>query len=233
MKELRVEDVHTYYGSSHVLQGLSLAAAAGVVTGVVGRNGVGKTTLVRSIMGFTPPRSGRILLAGEEIQGRRPEDIARHGIGLVPQGRRIFPSLTVDEHLKVADSTSERSDWNLARVYDLFPVLAERQGHLGNQLSGGEQQMLAIARALMTNPQILLMDEPSEGLAPLVVKSLQERIGELAATGLTILLVEQNLPLVLDLTEPVYVVAKGRVVYETTAEELREDPIKRREHLGV
>lgn len=233
MKELRVEDVHTYYGQSHVLHGLSLTATRGVVTGIVGRNGAGKTTLVRSIVGFTPPRSGRIRLDGKELQGRKPEDIAREGVGLVPQGRRIFPSLTVEEHLRVAASTSERHDWTQDRVYDLFPGLAERTHHLGNQLSGGEQQMLAIARALMTNPQVLIMDEPSEGLAPLVVQDLENRIGELATTGLTIVLVEQNLPLVLNRADHVYVVAKGQVVYEGKPQTLREDHDKRRTHLGV
>jgi branched-chain amino acid transport system ATP-binding protein len=233
MKELRVEDIHTYYGQSHVLQGLSLTATRGVVTGIVGRNGAGKTTLVRSIVGFTPPRSGRIRLDGKELQARKPEDIAREGIGLVPQGRRIFPSLTVEEHLRIAASTSERDDWNLERVYDLFPALAERTRHRGNQLSGGEQQMLAIARALMTNPQVLIMDEPSEGLAPLVVQDLDRRIRELATTGLTIVLVEQNLPLVLNRADHVYVVAKGQVVYEGDPQTLREDHEQRRTHLGV
>jgi branched-chain amino acid transport system ATP-binding protein len=233
VKELRVEDVHTYYGQSHVLQGLSLRAARGAVTGIVGRNGAGKTTLVRSIAGFTPPRSGRIVLDGEEVQGRRAEDIARQGIGLVPQGRRIFPSLTVEEHLRVAASTNERKDWTLENVYNMFPALEERPHHLGSQLSGGEQQMLAIARALMTNPQVLVMDEPSEGLAPLVVKELDRRIAELAETGLTIVLVEQNLPLVLSRTEHVYVVSKGRVVLECEPNELKEDHDKRRTYLGV
>jgi branched-chain amino acid transport system ATP-binding protein len=233
VKELRVEDVHTYYGQSHVLQGLSLRAARGAVTGIVGRNGAGKTTLVRSIAGFTPPRSGRIVLDGEEVQGRRAEVIARQGIGLVPQGRRIFPSLTVEEHLRVAASTNEGKDWTLEKVYNMFPALEERPHHLGSQLSGGEQQMLAIARALMTNPQVLVMDEPSEGLAPLVVKELDRRIAELAETGLTIVLVEQNLPLVLSRTEHVYVVSKGRVVLECEPNELKEDHDKRRTYLGV
>lgn len=228
-----MEDVHTYYGQSHVLQGLSLRAARGAVTGIVGRNGAGKTTLVRSIAGFTPPRSGRIVLDGEEVQGRRAEDIARQGIGLVPQGRRIFPSLTVEEHLRVAASTNEGKDWTLEKVYNMFPALEERPHHLGSQLSGGEQQMLAIARALMTNPQVLVMDEPSEGLAPLVVKELDRRIAELAETGLTIVLVEQNLPLVLSRTEHVYVVSKGRVVLECEPNELKEDHDKRRTYLGV
>jgi branched-chain amino acid transport system ATP-binding protein len=233
VKELRVEDVHTYYGQSHILQGLSLRAASGAVTGIVGRNGAGKTTLVRSIAGFTPPRSGRILLDGEEIHGRRAEDIARRGIGLVPQGRRIFPSLTVEEHLRVAASTNERADWTLEKVYSMFPALEERPHHLGSQLSGGEQQMLAIARALMTNPQVLVMDEPSEGLAPLVVEELDRRIAELAETGLTIVLVEQNLPLVLSRTEHVYVVSKGTVVLECEPNELKDDHDKRRTYLGV
>ncbi|MGH2825963.1 MAG: ABC transporter ATP-binding protein, partial [Actinomycetota bacterium] len=220
MSELRIEDLHTFYGQSHVLQGLSLIAPEGKVTGIVGRNGAGKTTLVRSVIGFTPPSKGRILLDGEEIHHSRPEQIARRGVGLVPQGRRIFPSLTVEEHLRLAESVAARHDWTLDRVYESFPGLEERRGNLGNELSGGEQQMLTIARALMTGPRVLLMDEPSEGLAPLMVKTLDQKISELAETGLTMVLIEQNLPLVFQRADHVYVISKGKVVHEGTPETL-------------
>ncbi len=233
MSELRIEDLHTFYGQSHVLQGLSLTAPEGKVTGIVGRNGAGKTTLVRSVIGFTPPSKGRILLDGEEIHHSRPERIARRGVGLVPQGRRIFPSLTVEEHLRLAESVAARHDWTLDRVYESFPGLEERRGNLGNELSGGEQQMLTIARALMTGPRVLLMDEPSEGLAPLMVKTLDEKISELAETGLTMVLIEQNLPLVFQRADHVYVISKGKVVHEGTPETLRDDHDMRKAHLGV
>ncbi len=233
MSELRIDDIHTFYGQSHVLQGLSLTAAEGKVTGIVGRNGAGKTTLVRSVIGFTPPSKGRILLDGDEIHHRRPEQIARMGVGLVPQGRRVFPSLTVDEHLRLAESVAGRRDWTLDRVYESFPGLQERRGNLGNELSGGEQQMLTIARALMTGPRVLLMDEPSEGLAPLMVKTLDEKISELAETGLTMVLIEQNLPLVFHRANHVYVISKGKVVHEGPPETLRDDHDMRKAHLGV
>ena len=206
MRELRVENIHTFYGQSHVLQGLSMTAPGGGITGIVGRNGAGKTTFARSVMGFTPVRSGRILIDGKEMQDRRPEDVARAGVGLVPQGRRIFASLTVEEHLRVAQSVARQTDWDIDRVYELFPGLEERRTNRGDELSGGEQQMLAIARALTTNPKILLMDEPSEGLAPLVVQELDRKI-ELAQMNLTILLIEQDLPLVLNRADDVSVIS--------------------------
>lgn len=233
MSELRIEDLHTFYGQSHVLQGLSLTVPEGKVTGIVGRNGAGKTTLVRSVIGFTPPSKGRILLDGEEIHHRRPEQIARRGVGLVPQGRRVFPSLSVDEHLRLAESVAGRHDWTLDRVYESFPGLKERRGNLGNELSGGEQQMLTIARALMIGPRVLLMDEPSEGLAPLMVQTLDQKISELAETGLTMVLIEQNLPLVFRRADHVYVISKGKVVHEGSPETLRDDHDMRKAHLGV
>ena len=233
MSELRIDEIHTFYGQSHVLQGLSLTAAEGKVTGIVGRNGAGKTTLVRSVIGFTPPSKGRILLDGDEIHHRRPEQIARMGVGLVPQGRRVFPSLTVEEHLRLAESVAGRRDWTLDRVYESFPGLQERRGNLGNELSGGEQQMLTIARALMIGPRVLLMDEPSEGLAPMMVRTLDEKISELAETGLTMVLIEQNLPLVFHRANHVYVISKGKVVHEGPPETLRDDHDMRKAHLGV
>jgi branched-chain amino acid transport system ATP-binding protein len=230
---LQVVDVHTYYGDSHVLQGVSLDAAAGTVTAILGRNGVGKTTLIRTIVGFTPPRSGRVVFRGEEIQHLPSHQIVRRGIGLVPQGRRIFPSLTLEEQLQIAARRGNGGQWNLEAVYELFPRLRERRRNFGGQLSGGEQQMLAIGRALMTNPTLLLMDEPSEGLAPLVVRSLGEAIQQLKRTGLAMVLVEQNLPLALSVADTAYIISKGRVVYHGPAEAIARDEELRRQHLGV
>lgn len=228
---LVVEDVHTYYGESYVLQGVSLRVNRGQVAAVIGRNGVGKTTLIRSIMGFTPPRRGQIWLWGEEVTHRPSHEIARMGVGLVPQGRRIFPSLTVEENLTVAARGGD--GWNLERVYGLFPRLRERRHHRGGKLSGGEQQMLAIGRALMTNPRLLLMDEPSEGLAPRLVLDLAQTLSELKQQGLSILLVEQHLPLVLRLADYVYVLSRGTVVFHGTPEVLRHAEEVRQRYLGV
>lgn len=230
---LRVEDIHTYYGDSYVLQGVSLRVAPGRLVAVLGRNGVGKTTLVRSVVGFTPPRRGRIWLRGEEITHRPSHVIARMGVGLVPQGRRIFPSLSVEENLLVAARSDGPDGWTLDRVYQLFPRLRERAQHRGNKLSGGEQQMLAIGRALMTNPSLLLMDEPSEGLAPKLVLDLAEALARLKERGLSILMVEQNLPLALRLADYVYVMSKGTVVFEGTPDQLRSAAEVRQRYLGV
>ncbi|MDR5708368.1 MAG: ABC transporter ATP-binding protein [Armatimonadota bacterium] len=229
---LEVEDIHTYYGESYVLQGLSLRVAEGQTVAILGRNGVGKTTLIRSLMGFTPPRRGYIRFRGEEITHRPSHEIARKGIGLVPQGRRIFASLTVEENLRVAAHEAERG-WTLERVYDLFPQLRERRRLRGNRLSGGEQQMLAIGRALMTNPSLLLMDEPSEGLAPRLVQELGRTLQTLRAEGLSILLVEQNLPLALRVADFVYVMSKGTIVFEGTPAALRQAEDVRQRYLGV
>lgn len=232
---LDVEDVHTYYGDSYVLQGVSLRVQPGQAVAVLGRNGVGKTTLLRSIVGFTPPRAGRIRLLGRDITQRPSHEIARMGIGLVPQGRRIFPSLTVFENLTVAARTSEAAgtQWTLDRVYELFPRLRERAHHRGDKLSGGEQQMLAIGRPLMTNPILLLMDEPSEGLAPRLVLDLAHTLTELKGRGLSSLIVEQNLPLALRLADYVYVMSKGRVVFEGVPEQLQAAEDIRHRYLGV
>ncbi len=229
---LRVEDVHTYYGDSYVLQGVSLRVASGQLVAVLGRNGVGKTTLIRTVVGFTPPRSGRVWVRGEDVTHRPSHAIARMGVGLVPQGRRIFPSLTVEENLVVA-ARSDGNGWDLERVYELFPRLRERRQHRGNKLSGGEQQMLAIGRALMTNPTLLLMDEPSEGLAPKLVLDLAHTLVQLKERGLSILMVEQNLPLALRLADYVYVMSKGTVVFTGRPEELRDAEEVRRRYLGV
>lgn len=232
---LEVEDVHTYYGDSYVLQGVSLRVQPGQAVAVLGRNGAGKTTLMRSIVGFTPPRAGHIRFLGQEITHRPSHEIARMGIGLVPQGRRIFPSLTVVENLTVAARSTGAADtrWTLERVYELFPRLRERAQHRGNKLSGGEQQMLAIGRPLMTNPTLLLMDEPSEGLAPKLVLDLAHTLVHLKERGLSSLIVEQNLPLALRLADYVYVMSKGRVVFEGVPRQLEAAEEVRHRYLGV
>ena len=230
---LDVDDIHTYYEHSHILQGLTLRAEAGRVTAVLGRNGVGKTTLMRSVIGFTPPRRGAIRVGGEPIEKLPSHVIARRGVGLVPQGRRIFPSLTVEENLRLGGLPARAGRWNLAAVYELFPRLRERSGNYGGQLSGGEQQMVAIGRALMANPVLLLMDEPSEGLAPLIVRELERTMARLKETGLAIVLVEQNLPLALSVADTAYVISKGRVVFHGDPNVVRDDDSVRTTYLGI
>lgn len=230
---LEVDDVHTYYGESYILQGISLAVERGQVVAVLGRNGVGKTTLIRSIVGFTPPRRGTVRFNGQDVTRRPPYAISRLGVGLVPQGRRIFPSLTVREHLDVAAVPRPARHWTVDRVFQLFPALAERERHRGAALSGGEQQMLASGRALVSNPGLLLMDEPSEGLAPLVVREIGRIVAGLKAAGLSILLVEQNLPMALGVADRVYVLNRGRVVYEGAPDRLRADEAVKQAYLGV
>ena len=228
---LEVEGVHTYYGESHVLQGISLRVDRGEVLAILGRNGMGKTTLIRTIVGFTPPREGRVLYEGTEITRLPPFRMVALGMALVPQGRRVFPSLSVRENLDVARRGEGR--WNLEQVYALFPRLGERAGNRANKLSGGEQQMLAIGRALMSNPDLLLMDEPTEGLAPLLVREVGRVIGELKRSGLSILLVEQNLALALSVADRVHVLSRGQIVHSgTPAELMGNDDVKTR-YLGV
>ncbi len=230
---LIVEDIHTYYGDSYVLQGVSLEAARGSVVAILGRNGMGKTTLIRSIIGFTPPRMGRVLFKGTDVARRPTQEIVRMGMGLVPQGRRIFASLSVAENLTVAARGDGGHGWDLERVYDLFPRLRERADHRGRKLSGGEQQMLAIGRALMGNPDFLLMDEPTEGLAPLLVRAVGEAIARLRSGGLSILLVEQNLPFALRVADRVHVLSRGRIVFSGAPAELRARDDVRSRYLGV
>jgi branched-chain amino acid transport system ATP-binding protein len=230
---LEVSDLDTYYGESHVLQGVSLRVGPGEVVALLGRNGAGKTTTVRSIIGFTPPRRGAVRFDGARIDGLPAHRIARRGIGLVPQGRRVFPTLTVRENLLLAARGAGPGGWTLERVYAEFPRLAERERQVASTLSGGEQQMLAIGRALLTNARLLLMDEPSEGLAPLIVREVGRIVAGLRRAAMSILLVEQNLGLALGLADRVYVLNKGRVVYEGTPEALRADEGVKRAYLGV
>jgi branched-chain amino acid transport system ATP-binding protein len=230
---LEVVDIHTYYGESHVLQGVSLKVEQGQVIALLGRNGMGKTTIARSIIGFTPPRRGVVRFKGKEINGLQSYQIARMGLALVPQGRGIFPSLSVKENLTIAARNSNREGaWNLERIYALFPILKKRANFYSNRLSGGEQQMLSIARALMTNPDLLLMDEPSEGLAPLIVQEISRVIDQLRGSH-SVLLAEQNLSMALGLADYVYVISKGTVVYESTPQELRTNEEVKSKHLGI
>jgi branched-chain amino acid transport system ATP-binding protein len=230
---LEVQDIHTYYGDAYVLQGLSITLEQGQILGLLGRNGVGKTTLVNSIVGFNPPRRGKIVFKGEETTQKASFETVRTGMGLVPQGRRVFPTLSVEENLLVALRNPDRHGWGLERVYVLFPRLRERRNQRAKTLSGGEQQMLAIGRALMTNPDCLIMDEPSEGLAPIIIQGLWEAIGTLKKEGLSILLVEQNANLALKLVDYVHVMSKGQVVYSAKPEELKANDEIKSNYLGI
>ena len=228
---LDVEKVHTYYGESHVLQGISLRVEASEVLGILGRNGMGKTTLIRSIIGFTPPRRGRVRFKGQDITRWPPYRMVESGMALVPQGRRVFPSLTVRENLEVA--RSGRGPWTLERVHELFPRLHERGRNRANKLSGGEQQMLAIGRALMSNPGLLLLDEPTEGLAPLLVLEVGRVLKALKREGLSILLVEQNLPLALSVADRTHILSRGQIVHSARPQELLADEEVKSRYLGV
>ncbi len=230
---LAVKDLYTAYGLSQVLFGVSLEVRRGECVCLLGRNGVGKTTTMRSIIGLTPPSRGRVVWKGTEITGRAPYQIARAGIGFIPEDRRIFADLTVWENLDVAARTSRAAAWTVERVCDLFPKLRELMTRQGGFLSGGEQQMLTIARTLMGNPELLLLDEPSEGLAPLVVEHLKQQIARLKADGLTILLAEQNVEFSLDLADRVYVLEKGHIRYQGTAREFRANDAIRHQYLGL
>jgi len=233
MAILEVEDIHTYYGDAYVLQGLSLELEQGQILGLLGRNGVGKTTLVSSIVGFVPPRRGRIVFKGADITRVSSVETIRAGMGLVPQGRRVFPSLSVEENIKVVARRVGRRRWSLERVYELFPRLKERRRQGAKTLSGGEQQMLAIGRGLMTDPDCLIMDEPSEGLAPIVIQGVWEAIAKLKREGLSILLVEQNSALALKLVDYVHVMSKGRVVYSGGPRDLWANEQVKSSYLGI
>ena len=234
---LRLEQVNAYYADSHVLQDVSFVLPEATVLALLGRNGAGKTTCLHSINGLVPRRTGAVHLAGSRIEHLPPEEISRRGLGFVPQGRHVFPSLSVRENLIVAARNASGAvagkDWTLASVYGLFPRLREREGQLGGLLSGGEQQMLAIGRALMTNPRVLLLDEPSEGLAPQIVIELRATLTRLKEQGLSILLVEQNLKLAFSLAEHCIILNTGQVVYDGPVSGVRADPALLSKHLGV
>ncbi|VAW08033.1 Branched-chain amino acid transport ATP-binding protein LivF (TC 3.A.1.4.1) [hydrothermal vent metagenome] len=231
---LHVQDVQAYYGDSHILQGVDLEVGEGEVVALLGRNGMGKTTTISAIMGLVPPRSGSIRFHDEELVGRPPFEIANLGIGLVPQGRRLFPELSVRENLTLASRPGRNGGrWTLERIHDLFPILDQRGDVLAGRLSGGEQQMAAIARALLTNPRLVLLDEPSEGLAPLIVEEIGRVIAELRTEGLSILLVEQHIPMATGVADRVYIMSKGTMAYEGTPGELLADDEARAKHLGV
>jgi branched-chain amino acid transport system ATP-binding protein len=232
---LEVRDVHSFYGNAHVIHGVSLTVNRGEVVALLGRNGMGKTTTMRSIMGLSPPkvRSGAILWDGESLVALRPHEIAARRIAIVPQGRRLFPSLTVLEHLTMLKNARATDGWTVKRVFDLFPRLAERRHHRGGQLSGGERQMLAIARALMIDPELILMDEPSEGLAPVMVQHLEDIVLNLKREKLSILLVEQNLYSALATADRVYVMETGKIVHEAPASAVSQRPEVLLRHLGV
>jgi branched-chain amino acid transport system ATP-binding protein len=233
---LEIRDVHTYYDTSHILQGVSLSVGDGEIVAVLGRNGVGKTTLMRSIVGVTPPRRGRILYRGADIAGLPPHVITGRSIALVPQGRRIFASLSVRENLVLgirAPQAGRAAAWTLERVHALFPILRERAGQRGTSLSGGEQQMLACARALLSNPDLLLMDEPSEGLAPQKVRELGGLMDELRRGGLSVLLVEQKLAFAVRYADRVYVMSKGEIAFEGRPDALVADRDLLERLLGV
>ena len=228
---LVVEDLNGYYGPAHVLQGVSFSMGAEPVA-LIGRNGMGKSTMCLAIVGLLGKASGSVKLAGRELMGRPAYKITKAGIGFVPQGRRLFQSLTVDEHLQIVGAPSS-AEWTPARVYELFPRLAERKDVSGTSLSGGEQQMLTIGRALLTNPRLLIMDEPSEGLAPTVVEGLIQTIADLAASGMGLLVVEQTLGVATSLAQRQLVMVAGSIATETTAEALMSDPAAQRRYLGV
>jgi branched-chain amino acid transport system ATP-binding protein len=227
---LDVEAIQTYYGESHILHGVSIRVGEGEAVALLGRNGAGKTTLIRSVAGFTPPREGRVVFGGQPVEAWPAYRIARQGLALVPQGRRIFSPLTVRENLTLG---ARQGEWTLERVYALFPRLGERAVQAGGTLSGGEQQMLAIARALMTNGRMLVLDEPSEGLAPIVVREIGRIVQGLKGGRLSILLVEQNYHLALQVADRVYVMNKGQIVWEGTPAGLEADENVKRRYLGV
>jgi branched-chain amino acid transport system ATP-binding protein len=230
---LEVKEIHTYYGTSHILFGISFDVKQGEVVCLLGRNGAGKTTTFRSIIGLTPPKAGSIKFEGKETIGRPPYRIAKMGIGYVPDTRRIFPDLTVRQNILVARREREEGTWNLETIYALFPKLKQLETHMGTQLSGGEQQMLTVARTLMTNPRLLLLDEPGEGLAPLVIRAMKEQLGEIKKLGVTMLICEHNVGLATALSDRGYVMDKGAIRYQGTIEELQKNEDVRKKYLMV
>ena len=229
---LVVDRIHTYYGASHILHGVSLNVAEGAVVALLGRNGAGKTTTLRSIVGLTPPRRGAIRFNGADTAGKKPHIMARLGVSYLPEARGILPSLSVLENLNLA-AGRRPGPWTLARVFELFPALSARKSHGGAQLSGGEQQMLAIARALLLNPALLLLDEPTEGLAPIIVREIMERLKSLKEEGMSILLVEQNFRFATSIADDVYVLGKGAVQWSGSAAEILAETAIQKTWLGV
>ncbi len=231
---LKLIDIHAYYLESYILKGVSIEVEEGSVVALLGRNGMGKTTTIRSIIGLTPPRRGIVQFKGKNLTGFPPYKIAQMGIGLVPQGRHIFPSLSVEENLTVSARNMGKSGaWSLDIIYSFFPVLKKRAKYKGNLLSGGEQQMLAIGRALMTNPDLILMDEPSEGLAPVMVLELSHIIAQLKESRLSILLVEQNIAMAFAVADYAYILSRGEIVYESEPKELSDNEDLKNRYLGV
>ncbi len=231
---IEVEGINTYYGLSHILFDVSLKISKGEIVCLLGRNGAGKTTIMRSIMGLTPPRRGKVSFKGQDITGQKPYLVARMGVGYVPDDRRVFADLTVDENLEISErGAASGTLWNREKAYDFFPTLKHIASRRAGFLSGGEQQMLTIARALMTNPEFLLLDEPTEGLAPLIVNTLEEQILALRSTGLTVLLAEQNQKSALKLSDRGYIIDNGVMRYQASIEELRENEEVRRKYLLV
>jgi branched-chain amino acid transport system ATP-binding protein len=230
---LEIEKINTFYGEAHILHDVSLKVEKGETVCLLGRNGAGKTTTLRSILGLTPAKTGKVLFNDQNITGLTTHLIARMGIGWVPDNRRIFPTLTVQRNLEMARGISTHKKWNLDEVYKRFPILVNLKDHKGENLSGGEQQILAIARTLMGNPDLLLLDEPSEGLAPKIVKEVMNIIIELKKVGISILLVEQNSVMALAVSDKSYILDDGRIVYESTAKELDENKEAKKEFLGI
>jgi branched-chain amino acid transport system ATP-binding protein len=230
---LRLQDVHTYYGDSHILKGISFEIKAGELVTLLGRNGAGKTTTLRSIMGIVPPQKGTITINGVSICGQKPHLIASLGVGFVPEERMIFPSLTVLENLSLPSRGKKKGLWDLEKIYHYFPVLRERANHKGSQLSGGEQQMLAIARVLTMDLKLLLLDEPTEGLAPLLVRDIATILEEIRKTGITILLVEQNTRFATGVSDKHCILYNGQIVYEADNETFKSDKEVQKKYLGV
>jgi branched-chain amino acid transport system ATP-binding protein len=230
---LSIEDIHTYYGNSYILQGVSLRVEKGEIVSLLGRNGMGKSTTIKTVMGLVSPRAGRVMLNDVDLVGLKPYAIAQAGVGFVPEDRRTFPSLTVLENLNLPVKRGLEHGWSLEKVYEFFPKLKERSGHQGFELSGGEQQMLAIARVLRMKSQLILMDEPTEGLAPLLVKAIEEILKQIKREGMTTLLVEQNSRFVTSVADRHYVLCHGRIVYEGSNEDFSKQEDVKREYLGI
>jgi branched-chain amino acid transport system ATP-binding protein len=232
---LQARELHTYYGASHILHGVDFSVRAGEVVGLMGRNGMGKTTLIRTLLGQTPPRRGEVKVNGKNMTGAAPHRIAREGVGYVPEGRGIFPNLTVRENLLMAarPGPDKKRDWTYERVLEVFPRLAERLSHGGQQLSGGEQQMLSIGRALMTNPVLLILDEATEGLAPLIAREIWHILRAVRESGLAAIIVDKNFAAVSALTDRNVILVKGEVAFEGTGDQLRAKPEILHQHLGI